>query len=57
MNTFFYEYGQETIFNEGERIHDPMEDVLANVDDFNIFLETITTQQTYLSIKRPEKNC
>jgi hypothetical protein len=32
-----------------------MEYVLTHVDDPNIVLETITSQQTYLSIKRPEK--
>jgi hypothetical protein len=53
---FFYEDGQENIFNEeGEKVYDPMEDVLTHVDDPNIVLETITSQQTYLSVKRPEK--
>ncbi|KAI8062013.1 hypothetical protein BDF21DRAFT_133769 [Thamnidium elegans] len=34
----------------------PMEDVLTHVDDPNIVLETITSRQTYLSVKRPKKN-
>lgn len=56
MNTFFYENGQENVFNEEEEIvYDPMEDVLINTDDPNIVLETITTRQTYFSIERPEK--
>ncbi|KAI8886369.1 hypothetical protein K501DRAFT_292896 [Backusella circina FSU 941] len=33
-----------------------MEDVLTHVDDPNIVLETMTSRQTYLSVKRPEKN-
>ncbi|KAI8094515.1 hypothetical protein BDF21DRAFT_96156 [Thamnidium elegans] len=56
MNTFLYEDGQENIFNEGEKAYDPMEDVLTYVDDPKIVLETITSRQTYLSVKRPKKN-
>jgi hypothetical protein len=55
MNTFFHEVGQENIFSEGEKVYDPMEDVLTHVDDPSIVLETITSRQTYLSVKRPEK--
>ncbi|KAI8085257.1 hypothetical protein BDF21DRAFT_336529, partial [Thamnidium elegans] len=54
---FFYEDGQENIFNGGEKVYDPMEDVLTHVDDPNIVLETITSRQTYLSVKRPKKKC
>ncbi|KAI8070246.1 hypothetical protein BDF21DRAFT_344764, partial [Thamnidium elegans] len=50
---FFYEDGQENIFNE--KVYDPMEDVLTHVDDPNIVLETIPSRQTYLSVKRPKK--
>lgn len=32
-----------------------MEDVLTQIDDPNVILETITSQKTYLSVKRPEK--
>ncbi|ORE01002.1 hypothetical protein BCV72DRAFT_253335 [Rhizopus microsporus var. microsporus] len=32
-----------------------MEDVLTHVDDPNIVRETMTSRQTYLSVKRPEK--
>ncbi|KAI8082094.1 hypothetical protein BDF21DRAFT_338477, partial [Thamnidium elegans] len=52
---FFYEDGQENIFNEKEKVYDPMEDVLTYVGDPNIVLETITSRQTYLSVKRPPK--
>ncbi|KAI9487724.1 MAG: hypothetical protein EXX96DRAFT_647346 [Benjaminiella poitrasii] len=56
MNTFYYEDGQEIIFNkEGEGFYDPMKDILTNVDVSNIVLETITTRQTYLSVKYSEK--
>ncbi|KAG1607144.1 hypothetical protein G6F46_012510 [Rhizopus delemar] len=56
MTTFFYEDGQENLFNEhGEKVYDPMEDVLTQIDDPNIVLETITNRETYLSAKRPEK--
>ncbi|KAI9484147.1 MAG: hypothetical protein EXX96DRAFT_617095 [Benjaminiella poitrasii] len=49
-------HGQETIFNEqGEKVYDPMEDVLTQADDPNIVLETITRRETYLNAKRPEK--
>ncbi|KAI9494113.1 hypothetical protein BDB00DRAFT_871641 [Zychaea mexicana] len=50
------EDGQENLFNEhGEKVYDPMEDVLTQIDDPNIVLETITNRETYLSAKRPEK--
>ncbi|KAI8881034.1 hypothetical protein K501DRAFT_189850, partial [Backusella circina FSU 941] len=52
---FFYEDGQESIFSEGEKVYDPMEDVLTQVDDPSIVPETITSRQTYLSVKSPEK--
>ena len=56
MNTFFYENGQKNVFNEeGEIVYDPIEDVLISIGDPNVVLETITTQQTYFSIERPEK--
>ena len=59
MNTFFYEDGQENIFNEKEKVYNPMEDILTYIDDPNLVLETITSRQTYLSVKRPppKKNC
>ena len=54
---FFYEDGQENIFNEqGEKVYDPMEGVLTQADDPNIVLETITSRETYLNTKRPEKS-
>ncbi|PHZ13710.1 uncharacterized protein RHIMIDRAFT_123799 [Rhizopus microsporus ATCC 52813] len=47
---------RKTFFNEeGEKVYDPMEDVLTHVDDPNIVRETMTSRQTYLSVKRPEK--
>ncbi|KAG2236674.1 hypothetical protein INT48_000671 [Thamnidium elegans] len=49
--------GQENLFNEhGEKVYDPMEDVLTQIDDPNIVLETITNRGTYLSAKRPRKS-
>ncbi|KAI8095842.1 hypothetical protein BDF21DRAFT_330184, partial [Thamnidium elegans] len=50
---FFYEDGQGDIFNEEEKVYDPMEDVLTYIDDPNVVLETITSRQTYLSVKHP----
>ncbi|KAI8095754.1 hypothetical protein BDF21DRAFT_329279, partial [Thamnidium elegans] len=50
---FFYEDGQENIFNEKEKVYNPMEDILTYIDDPNLVLETITSRQTYLSVKRP----
>ncbi|GAA5811900.1 hypothetical protein MFLAVUS_005347 [Mucor flavus] len=56
MSTFFYEDGKDNIYNEqGGIVYDPMEDVLIQIDDPNVILETITSQKTYLSVKRPEK--
>ncbi|KAI8064107.1 hypothetical protein BDF21DRAFT_346911, partial [Thamnidium elegans] len=52
---FFYEDGQGNIFNEEEKVYDPIEDVLTHVDDPNIVLEIITSRQTYLSVNRPKK--
>ncbi|KAI7871603.1 hypothetical protein BDF14DRAFT_1699074, partial [Spinellus fusiger] len=56
INSFFYEDGQENIFNkQGEKVQDPIEDALTQVDDPNIVLETTTSRETYLNAKRPEK--
>ncbi|KAI8095867.1 hypothetical protein BDF21DRAFT_329678, partial [Thamnidium elegans] len=52
---FFYEDGQENIFNEKEKVYDPMEDILTYIGDPNLVLETITSRQNYLSVKRPPK--
>ncbi|KAI8095681.1 hypothetical protein BDF21DRAFT_329360, partial [Thamnidium elegans] len=52
---FFYKDGQGNIFNEEEKVYDPMEDVLTYIDDPNLVLEAITSRQTYLSVKRPQK--
>ena len=43
------------LMKKGERVRDPMEDVLTHVNDSNIVLETTTSWQAYLSIKRPWK--
>ncbi|KAI7866248.1 hypothetical protein BDF14DRAFT_1695012, partial [Spinellus fusiger] len=52
---FFYD-GQDNIYNEQEEIvYDLMEDVLTQIDDPSVILETITSQKTYLIVKRPEK--
>ncbi|KAI7907211.1 uncharacterized protein BX663DRAFT_411159, partial [Cokeromyces recurvatus] len=51
-NTFYYEDGLENIFNEnGEKVVDPMEDVLTDIIDPNIVLATITSQAAYLAAK------
>ncbi|KAI8884497.1 hypothetical protein K501DRAFT_128299, partial [Backusella circina FSU 941] len=56
MSTFFYEDEQENVFNEqGEKVYDLMEDVLTQVNDPNIVLETIISRETYLKTKHPEK--
>ncbi|KAI8063990.1 hypothetical protein BDF21DRAFT_347134, partial [Thamnidium elegans] len=54
--TFFYKDGQENLLNElGERVFDPMEDVLTQVDDINVVLGTITNREFYLSARNSEK--
>jgi hypothetical protein len=54
--TLFYKDGQENLLNEfGEKVYDPMEDVLTQVDDLNVFLKTITNREFYLSAKHSEK--
>lgn len=53
-NTFYCEDGLENIFNEnGEKVVDPMEDVLTYIIDPNIVLATITSQAAYL-VAKPE---
>lgn len=48
-NTFFYEDGQENVYKEqGIKVFDPMEDVLMQITDPNVVLETIDTQSSYL---------
>ncbi|KAG1135586.1 hypothetical protein G6F37_012654 [Rhizopus arrhizus] len=52
-NTFFYEDGQENVYNEqGIKAFDPMGDTLTQITDPNIVLETITSQSTYLAIRK-----
>jgi hypothetical protein len=52
-NIFFYEYGQENVYNEqGIKVLDPMEDVLTQITDPNIVLETITLQNSYLETRK-----
>lgn len=44
-NVFYYEDGQDNLYDEqGMRVYDPMEDVLTEVNDSNIILETLTNQ-------------
>lgn len=53
-NQFYYEDGQDNVYNEqGVKIFDPMEDVLTQIKDPNIVLESLTTQKLYLSTPRP----
>ncbi|KAG1140518.1 hypothetical protein G6F37_009010 [Rhizopus arrhizus] len=55
-NVFYYEDGQDNLYDEqGMRVYDPMEDVLTEVNDSNIILETLTNQKTYFDQKPLEK--
>jgi hypothetical protein len=52
-NTFFYEDGQENVYNEqGIKAFDPIGDTLTQITDPNIVLETITSQGTYLATRK-----
>lgn len=43
-NYFFYEDGQKNAYNDlGIKAFDPMEDVLTQITDPNVVLETIAT--------------
>ncbi|GAA5809182.1 hypothetical protein MFLAVUS_002587 [Mucor flavus] len=49
-------YWHYNIYNEdGERVFDPMEDVLTEINGPNVVLETITSQKFYLDLKPVEK--
>ncbi|KAG1396024.1 hypothetical protein G6F60_009883 [Rhizopus arrhizus] len=51
-NTFYYEDGLENIFNDnGEKVVDPMEDVLTYIIDPNIVLAITMSQAAYLAAK------
>ncbi|KAG1449524.1 hypothetical protein G6F56_008615 [Rhizopus delemar] len=55
-NVFYYEDGQDNVYDEqGMRVYDPMKDVLTEVIDSNIILETLTNQKTYFDQKPLEK--
>jgi hypothetical protein len=55
-NAFFYEDEHDNVYNkDGERVFNPMEDVLIEISDPNVVLETITSQKSYLSLKPAEK--
>jgi dihydroorotase len=50
--TLYYEDGNVNIFDDnGTKVYDPMEDILTDITDSNIVLETITSQDTYLKSK------
>lgn len=52
--TFTLYYGDRNvnIFDDnGTKVYDPMEDILTDITDSNIVLETITSQDTYLKSK------
>jgi hypothetical protein len=52
--TFYFEDGQDNVYNEqGKKVFDPMEDVLTQVTDPNIVLETVTNRKSYLSNLKP----
>ncbi|KAI8060401.1 uncharacterized protein B0P05DRAFT_557997 [Gilbertella persicaria] len=41
--TFFYEDGQENVYNDlGIKVFDPVENVLTQITDPNVVLETIS---------------
>ena len=49
-NSFYYQDSQDNVYNEqGKKVFNPMEGILTQITDFNIVLETVTTQKTYLS--------
>lgn len=52
-NSFYYEYGPESVFNEsGEKVADSMEGALTDIiTDPNITLATTTSQAAYLAVK------
>ncbi|KAG1092608.1 hypothetical protein G6F42_019158 [Rhizopus arrhizus] len=55
-SVFYYEDGQDNLYDEnGMKVDDPMEDVLTEVNDPNIVLETLTNQKTYFDQKPLEK--
>ena len=50
--TLYYEDGNVNIFDDnGTKVYDPTEDILTDITDSNIVLETITSQNTYLKSK------
>lgn len=52
-NIFYFEDEQENVCNEkGKKVFDPMEEVLMQVTDPNIVLQTVTSQKTYLSNRK-----
>lgn len=56
---FFHEDGQENVYNDlGIKVFDPMEDVLTQITDPNVVLETIATHSSYLEARKSieEKN-
>ena len=56
LNAFYFEYGQENDYNDrGQKSFDPMEDILTQIKDSNIVLETVTSRQAYLTTPRPKK--
>ncbi|KAG1441614.1 hypothetical protein G6F56_011398 [Rhizopus delemar] len=57
MSSVFYnEDGQDNLYDEnGMKVDDPVEDVLTEVNDPNIVLETLTNQKTYFDQKPLEK--
>lgn len=55
-NTYFYAVGQDNLYNDqGVKVYDPMEDVLTQITDPKIVLETVTNQKSYYKLKPPEK--
>ncbi|KAI8060412.1 uncharacterized protein B0P05DRAFT_477956, partial [Gilbertella persicaria] len=47
------EDGQENVYNDlGIKVFDPVEDVLTQITDPNVVLETIATQSSYLEARK-----
>jgi hypothetical protein len=55
-NTFYFEDGQENVYNDrGQKVFDPMEDILTQIKDPNIVLETVTSRQAIWQLLDPKK--
>ena len=52
-STFFYEYRQKNVYNEqGINVFGPMENILTQITNPNVVLETIGIQNSYLEARK-----